>query len=71
LSWLREPAAAEYLSLSRYALLGMLKIPEGLIKPTALKPLTGKVRRECGNAPFIKKDGCKFCTSCGAIGTCG
>jgi ribonucleoside-diphosphate reductase alpha chain len=51
--------------------MGVLEIPEGQIKPTALKPLTGKVCRECGNATLIKKDGCEFCTSCGAIGACG
>jgi ribonucleoside-diphosphate reductase alpha chain len=52
--------------------MGVLEIPEGQIKPTtAFKPLTGKVCKECGNATLIKKDGCEFCTSCGAIGTCG
>ena len=51
--------------------MGVLEIPEGQIKPTAIKPLTGKVCKECGNATLIKKDGCEFCTSCGAIGACG
>ncbi len=51
--------------------MGVLEIPEGQIKPTAIKPLTGKLCRECGNATLIKKDGCEFCTSCGAIGACG
>ena len=51
--------------------MGVLEIPEGQIKPTSLKPLTGKVCKECGNATLIKKDGCEFCTSCGAIGACG
>ena len=52
--------------------MGVLEVPEGQIKPTsALKPLTGKVCKECGNATLIKKDGCEFCTSCGAIGACG
>ena len=26
---------------------------------------------ECGNATVIRKDGCEFCTACGAIGACG
>ncbi len=51
--------------------MGVLEIPEGQIKPTAIKPLTGRVCKECGNATLIKKDGCEFCTSCGAIGACG
>ncbi|NOU01726.1 MAG: adenosylcobalamin-dependent ribonucleoside-diphosphate reductase [Gallionella sp.] len=51
--------------------MGVLEIPSGQIKPTGIKPLTGKVCKECGNATLIKKDGCEFCTSCGAIGACG
>jgi ribonucleoside-diphosphate reductase alpha chain len=51
--------------------MGVLEIPEGQIKPTGIKSLTGKVCKECGNASLIKKDGCEFCTSCGAIGACG
>lgn len=51
--------------------MGVLEIPEGQIKPTSIKPLTGRVCKECGNATLIKKDGCEFCTSCGAIGACG
>jgi ribonucleoside-diphosphate reductase alpha chain len=52
--------------------MGVLEIPEGQIKPTSvLKPIVGKVCKECGNATLIKKDGCEFCTSCGAIGACG
>jgi ribonucleoside-diphosphate reductase alpha chain len=51
--------------------MGVLEIPEGQIKPTAIKPLAGKVCKECSNATLIKKDGCEFCTSCGAIGACG
>ncbi|HYW76200.1 MAG TPA: adenosylcobalamin-dependent ribonucleoside-diphosphate reductase [Gammaproteobacteria bacterium] len=26
---------------------------------------------ECGNAAVIPKDGCDFCTACGAVGSCG
>ena len=51
--------------------MGVLEIPEGQIKPTTVKPMTGKHCKECGNATLIKKDGCEFCTSCGAIGACG
>lgn len=31
----------------------------------------GKVCKECGAHAVIKKDGCEFCTSCGAVGSCG
>ena len=31
----------------------------------------GKLCKECGNLAVIKKDGCEFCTACGAIGACG
>jgi ribonucleoside-diphosphate reductase alpha chain len=51
--------------------MGVLEIPAGQIKPTTLKPIVGRVCKECGNATLIKKDGCEFCTSCGAIGACG
>ena len=51
--------------------MGVLEIPEGHIKPTSIKPIVGKLCKECGNSTLIKKDGCEFCTSCGAIGACG
>lgn len=34
-------------------------------------PMAGKRCAECGNLAVIKKDGCEFCTACGAIGACG
>ena len=33
--------------------------------------MAGKVCLECGNATVIHKDGCDFCTACGAVGQCG
>jgi ribonucleoside-diphosphate reductase alpha chain len=52
--------------------MGVLEVPEGQIKPTStFKPIVGKHCKECGNTTLIKKDGCEFCTSCGAIGACG
>jgi len=33
--------------------------------------MAGRVCGECGNATLIQKDGCEFCTACGAIGQCG
>lgn len=32
---------------------------------------TGSICTECGAPSVIKKDGCKFCTNCGAEGSCG
>jgi ribonucleoside-diphosphate reductase alpha chain len=51
--------------------MGVLEIPETQLKSTGFKLLAGKVCKECGKATLIKKDGCEFCTSCGAIGACG
>ena len=51
--------------------MGVLEIPEGQLKSTGIRLIAGKVCKECGNATLIKKDGCEFCTSCGAIGACG
>ncbi len=51
--------------------MGVLEVPEGHSKSGSPRLLTGKVCKECGNSTLIKKDGCEFCTSCGAIGACG
>lgn len=37
----------------------------------AFKPMHGKVCAECHSPTVIRKDGCDFCTSCGAVGACG
>ena len=81
------PSTVSYVAkliIHRYAMLGILdehgypiqqmgvmEIPAAKNKSSKAKPLTGKVCKECGNATLIKKDGCEFCTSCGAIGACG
>jgi ribonucleoside-diphosphate reductase alpha chain len=31
----------------------------------------GALCLECGNQTVIRKDGCDFCTACGAVGACG
>jgi ribonucleoside-diphosphate reductase alpha chain len=51
--------------------MGVLEVPEAQSKADKFKPMAGKLCKECGNATLIKKDGCEFCTSCGAIGACG
>lgn len=40
-------------------------------KQAEVQLMAGKKCEECGNRTVIKKDGCDFCTSCGAIGACG
>ena len=39
--------------------------------PVRVGTLAGKQCKECGNYALIKKDGCEFCSACGAIGACG
>jgi len=55
--------------------MGVLEIPEDDRMPVhegaAYRVLPGKRCAECGNAAVIHKDGCEFCTACGAIGACG
>jgi ribonucleoside-diphosphate reductase alpha chain len=53
--------------------MGVLEIPDDdrervMINFTVLH---GKRCAECGNTAVIHKDGCEFCTACGAIGACG
>ena len=51
--------------------MGVLEMPEDeRERPTYMRVL-GKQCKECGNVAVIKKDGCEFCTACGAIGACG
>ncbi|MFO1321749.1 MAG: adenosylcobalamin-dependent ribonucleoside-diphosphate reductase [Burkholderiales bacterium] len=78
------PSTVAYVArllVHRYAMLGVLD-ETGL--PTREMGLlespreTGEARiqpgalcGECGNQTVIRKDGCDFCTACGAVGTCG
>jgi ribonucleoside-diphosphate reductase alpha chain len=80
------PSTVAYIAqlvIHRYAMLGILT-EEGMPvksmgvvtdEPThtakAVPTMAGKLCKECGNATVIKKDGCEFCTACGAIGSCG
>ena len=78
------PSTVAYLAqliIHRYAMLGILDengfplqqmgILEAPVNSTAAKPTAGKLCGECGNHTMIRKDGCDFCTACGAVGTCG
>jgi len=55
--------------------MGVLEIPEDdrveSRERLPFRQLHGKRCKECGNAAVIHKDGCEFCTACGAIGACG
>ncbi len=72
------------LLLNRYKVLGILDDDGRAIQsagilalPDAVKviehetaPVKGKVCSSCGAAAVIKRDGCEFCTACGATGNC-
>jgi len=47
--------------------MGILETPQRGGAPTVKGGRCG----ECGNYALIKKDGCDFCTACGAVGVCG
>jgi ribonucleoside-diphosphate reductase alpha chain len=53
--------------------MGVLEIPQAAREREgrSLQVLPGKRCLECGNSAVIKKDGCEFCTACGAVGACG
>lgn len=53
--------------------MGVLEIPEDdrERRRPGYTVLHGKRCKECGNMAVIYKDGCEFCTACGAIGACG
>lgn len=78
------PSTVAYIArliIHRYAMLGILDenglplqqmgILEAPASRTSPKPTAGKLCAECGNYTMIRKDGCDFCTACGAVGTCG
>ncbi|MDR1849804.1 MAG: adenosylcobalamin-dependent ribonucleoside-diphosphate reductase [Zoogloeaceae bacterium] len=50
--------------------MGILEAPEDSTSNKVL-PTQGKLCSECGNYTMIRKDGCDFCTACGAVGSCG
>ncbi|MBI2276118.1 MAG: adenosylcobalamin-dependent ribonucleoside-diphosphate reductase [Dechloromonas sp.] len=50
--------------------MGILEAPEDS-SSNKVHPTQGKLCGECGNHTMIRKDGCDFCTACGAVGSCG
>jgi ribonucleoside-diphosphate reductase alpha chain len=83
-TWPSTVAYVARLMIHRYAMLGVLtengypvseagilSAPQRKKQRDELHMIAGKRCAECGNRTVIKKDGCDFCTACGAIGACG
>jgi ribonucleoside-diphosphate reductase alpha chain len=78
------PSTVAYLArliMHRYTMLGILDengyptremgILETPRESGAAKVMHGALCKECGNHTVIRKDGCDFCSACGAVGSCG
>ena len=78
------PSTVAYIArliIHRYAMLGVLDengyptremgILEAPREKGEPKVQQGSLCNECGNMTVIRKDGCDFCTACGAVGSCG
>ncbi|GAB4167604.1 MAG: hypothetical protein Fur0039_05480 [Rhodocyclaceae bacterium] len=80
-NWPSTVAYMARLIIHRYAMLGVLDehgyptremgILEAPREKGAPRVQQGALCGECGNYTVIRKDGCDFCTACGAVGTCG
>jgi len=80
-NWPSTVAYLAQLIIHRYAMLGVLDekgyptremgILESPRDDNEPKLMQGSLCNECGNHTVIRKDGCDFCTACGAVGTCG
>ena len=51
--------------------MGILEAPGHPAKAGGIKAMQGSLCSECGNFTVIRKDGCDFCSACGAVGSCG
>ena len=79
------PSTVAYLArlivVHRYAILGVLDEHGFPVREMGIltaprdagapRVQAGGLCGECGNTTVIKKDGCDFCTACGAVGSCG
>jgi len=77
------PSTVSYVArliIHRYAMLGLLDEEGypvqamGLLeapRPGTAPKMKGLKCSECGNYAVIRKDGCDFCSACGAVGVCG
>ena len=51
--------------------MGILQNPDAPATKGQVQIQQGSLCAECGNSTVIRKDGCDFCTACGAVGACG
>ena len=80
-NWPSTVAYIARLIIHRYAMLGILDengyptremgILETPREKGEIKVMQGALCSECGNYTVIRKDGCDFCSACGAVGSCG
>jgi ribonucleoside-diphosphate reductase alpha chain len=85
-NWPSTVAYMARLMIHRYAMLGVLDESGHPVRNMGLlevpqheygyrvgghKVMYGMLCGECGNHAVIRKDGCDFCTACGAVGSCG
>ena len=84
-NWPSTVAYIARLIMHRYAMLGILDEngypmrDMGILESPGAAPVTsggvkvmqGSLCAECGNMTVIRKDGCDFCSACGAVGSCG
>jgi ribonucleoside-diphosphate reductase alpha chain len=83
-SWPSTVAYVARLIMHRYAMLGILdengfptrdmgilEMPNSTPTQGGVKVMQGALCAECGNMTVIRKDGCDFCSACGAVGSCG
>ena len=80
-NWPSTVAYIARLIIHRYAMLGVLDengypmremgILETPRSQGEAKVMQGTLCNECGNYTVIRKDGCDFCSACGAVGSCG
>jgi len=83
-TWPSTVAYMARLVIHRYAMLGVLteagfptremgilEAPRSQSQRGDVAVMQGGLCNECGNYTVIKKDGCEFCTACGAVGACG
>ena len=80
-NWPSTVAYIARLIMHRYAMLGILDengyptremgILETPHAKGGAKIMQGALCGECGNYTVIRKDGCDFCSACGAVGACG
>lgn len=48
-----------------------LALSEPVQSSAPVPVMSGKKCWECGAHAVIRKDGCDYCTQCGALGSCG